>query len=63
MTIPTEDATTGAIDERTGPMGAAKNFYSGITSAQEASENFVVSMKDLYQELKNAPTRRANIRQ
>lgn len=42
---------------------ATDSFFLGIISTQKASEKFVVSMKDLYQELKNAPTRAANIRQ
>ncbi len=39
------------------------SLFLGIISTQKASEKFVVSIKDLYQELKSAPTRRANIRQ
>ncbi len=39
------------------------SIYLSIISTQKASERFVVSMKDLYQELKSAPAGRANIRQ
>ncbi len=42
---------------------ATDSFFLSIVSTQKASEKFVVTMKDLYQELKSAPTRRANIEQ
>jgi hypothetical protein len=42
---------------------ATDSFFLGIISTQKASEKFVVSIKDLYQELKSAPSRKANITQ
>jgi hypothetical protein len=51
------DTTSKTTSETT------NSLFLDFVSTEKASEKFVVSMKDIYQELKSAPTGRANIRQ
>jgi hypothetical protein len=62
MTNQTDIGYEIATTSRT-TIEANDSFFLSIVSTQKASEKFVFSIKDLYQELKNAPTRRANIEQ
>ncbi len=62
MTNQTDNGNEIATTSKT-TIEANDSFFLSIISTQKASERFVVSMKDLYQELKSAPTGRANIRQ
>lgn len=62
MTNPTDNGNQSATTSRAN-IEASDCFFLSIVSTQKASEKFVVSIKDLYQELKSAPTKRANIEQ
>ncbi len=62
MTNQAENGNPSATTGKT-TIEANHSSFLGIISTQKASEKFVVSIKDLYQELKSAPSRRANIRQ
>ncbi|MBP9093962.1 hypothetical protein KBI23_23270 [bacterium] len=61
MTNQTDNALQSANDDKADSIETVDTFYAGISSAQKAAEAFIGSMKDLYQELKNAPADRANI--
>jgi hypothetical protein len=62
ITNQTDNGNQSATTNKT-TIEANDSFFLGIISTQKTSEKFVVSMKDLYQELKSAPSRKANIRQ
>ncbi len=61
MTNQADNALQSANDDKATSIETVDNFYTGISSAQKAAEAFIGSMKDLYQELKSAPSNRANI--
>ncbi|MDP3507510.1 MAG: hypothetical protein Q8T09_05930 [Candidatus Melainabacteria bacterium] len=62
MTNQADNGNQSATSSKT-TIETNDTFFLSIISTQKASERFVVSIKDLYQELKSAPTRRGNIRQ
>ena len=63
MTYQADNAIQSATDDTAATVKNLDHSFSGIVSAQNASEKFVIAIKDLYQELKSAPTGRADIRQ